>query len=66
VDLYLGAGAYFLDDPAQVLASARPSPDRSVPIDLTFDAGVRMVTNVGVFGFGVSNWLGLFPTELRP
>ena len=66
VDLYLGAGAYFLDDPAQVLASARPAPDRSLPIDLTFDAGVRMVTNVGVFGFGVSNWLGLFPTELRP
>ncbi len=66
VDLYLGAGAYFLDDPAQLLASARPPLDRSLPIDLTFDAGLRMVTNVGVFGFGLSNWLGLFPTELRP
>ncbi len=66
VDLYVGAGAYWLDDPAQLLASAQPPVDRSWPIDLTFDAGIRMVSNVGVFGFGVSNWLGLFPTELRP
>jgi outer membrane protein insertion porin family len=66
VDLYLGAGFYLLDDPAQLAAAARPRPDRTIPLDLTFDGGVRVVTNVGVFGFGISNWLGLFPTELRP
>lgn len=66
VDLYLGAGLYYLDDPSQLLARAAPRRDRSLPLDLTFDAGVRVVTNVGVFGFGLSNWLGLFPTELRP
>lgn len=66
VDLYLGAGLYYLDDPAQLLARAAPRRDRTVPLDLTFDAGVRVVTNVGVFGFGLSNWLGLFPAELTP
>ncbi len=66
VDLYLGAGVYYLDDPSQLLARSAPRRDRTLPIDLTFDAGVRVVTNVGVFGFGLSNWLGLFPTELRP
>jgi hypothetical protein len=66
VDLYLGAGLYYLDDPSQLLARSAPRRDRTLPIDLTFDAGVRVVTNVGVFGFGLSNWLGLFPAELRP
>jgi hypothetical protein len=66
VDLYLGAGLYLLDDPAQLAAAARPRTDRTVPLDLTFDGGVRVVTNVGVFGFGLSNWLGLFPAELHP
>jgi hypothetical protein len=66
VDLYLGAGLYYLDDPAQLAAVARPRRDRSLPIDLTFDGGARVVTSVGVFGFGLSNWLGLFPTELHP
>ncbi len=66
VDIYLGAGAYYLDDPSQLLASARPRTDRSLPVDLTVDAGIRLVTTVGVFGFGLSNWLGLFPAEVRP
>ena len=66
VDLYLGAGVYYLDEPSQLLARSTPRRDRTLPIDLTFDAGVRVVTNVGVFGFGLSNWLGLFPAELHP
>ncbi|HEX7667181.1 MAG TPA: hypothetical protein VF407_21770, partial [Polyangiaceae bacterium] len=40
----------------------------TVPIDLTFNAGLRIETSAGGFVFGVSNFLGFIPVrgQARP
>ncbi|MCA9575995.1 MAG: BamA/TamA family outer membrane protein [Polyangiales bacterium] len=56
---YFNLGAYLLAD-LQDLQFAVPGLDGAsrIPIDLTFDIGIRLDTSVGVFQFGFSNLLG--------
>ncbi len=59
VDLFLGGGLYFLASRRDLEVSI-PGYDgfSSIPIDLTFDFGVRIDTDVGVFQVAFSNLLG--------
>lgn len=56
---YVNVGTYLLAD-LQDLQFAVPGLRGAsrVPIDLTFDIGVRLDTSIGVFQFGFSNLLG--------
>jgi len=56
---YFNIGTYLLAD-IQDLEFAVPGFDGAsrVPIDLTFDLGIRLDTSIGVFQFGFSNLLG--------
>jgi hypothetical protein len=59
---YVNLGAYVLAD-VQDLEFAVPGFEGAsrIPIDLTFDLGIRLDTSVGVFQFGFSNLLGFIP-----
>ena len=61
VDAYFAVGVYSLAD-FRDLRVAIPGYEglSRVPMDLTFDLGVRADTNVGVFQVGFSNFLGFF------
>jgi hypothetical protein len=63
IQAYATVGLYALADilDLQVTIPGFEGADR-VPIDLTFDAGLRFDTTFGVFQVGVSNFLG-FVTE---
>jgi hypothetical protein len=52
-DLYVGAGVFGL--------GSREAFDREVPIDLMFDAGLRLDTEIGIFELGLANGLGRIP-----
>ncbi len=56
---YVAVGTYLLAD-LQDLQFAVPGFEGAsrIPIDLTFDLGIRLDTSVGVFQFGFSNLLG--------
>jgi hypothetical protein len=56
---YFNVGTYLLAD-LQDLQFAVPGLNGAsrVPIDLTFDVGIRLDTSIGVFQFGFSNLLG--------
>lgn len=58
--IYALAGAYVLSDP-ELLGRVVPGYDAgtSFPIDLTFDLGLRLETDIGVFELGFSTLLGL-------
>lgn len=59
IDAYLGAGVYALTD-LNELRVAIPGYEgfSQYPIDLTFDLGIRMDTDVGLFQIGFSNIIG--------
>jgi outer membrane protein insertion porin family len=60
VDLFGRFGVYGLANDATFDAGARGYTGLStVPVDLTFNAGVRIDTQAGGFVFGVSNLIGL-------
>ncbi len=58
VDLFGGFGVYGLADDA-TFSAPRYTGFSAIPIDLTFNAGVRIDTQAGGFVFGVSNLVGL-------
>ena len=58
VDLFGGAGVYGLANDATFSAPGYTGFS-AIPIDLTFNAGVRIDTQAGGFVFGVSNLVGL-------
>ena len=62
IDLFGSAGLYGLANPADFVA---PAPGYSglatVPVDLTFNLGLRIDTQAGGFVLGVSNLVGLAP-----
>lgn len=62
VDAYLRGGVYALANREDVRL-AIPGYDGAsrVPVDLTFDLGVRADTSVGVFSFGISTLVGFLP-----
>ncbi len=67
VDLFGAFGVYGVCD-----ADAITNPPRGyegfakVPIDLTFNLGLRADTALGGFLFGVSNWVGFLPVRGAP
>ncbi|MDP9148511.1 MAG: BamA/TamA family outer membrane protein, partial [Myxococcota bacterium] len=62
VDLFGGMGLYAIANEADITHHARGySGLATVPVDLTFNAGLRVDTQVGGFTFGISNLLGLIP-----
>lgn len=59
LDAYFLAGVYALMARRDVTVAIPGYTGFSrIPIDLTFDLGVRMDTSIGVFQFGISNVLG--------
>ncbi|MBK8171479.1 MAG: BamA/TamA family outer membrane protein [Sandaracinaceae bacterium] len=59
LDAYAAVGVYALMGRRDVsVAIPGYTGFSQIPIDLTFDLGVRMDTSVGVFQFGISNVLG--------
>lgn len=60
LNAYFNIGVYTLLDPDDVTIALEGFDGASrVPIDLTFDVGLRFDSRVGVFQFGFSNILGL-------
>jgi outer membrane protein insertion porin family len=60
VDFFASAGVYGLANEADFVTPPRGYRGFStIPIDLTFNAGLRIDTQVGGFVFGVSNLVGL-------
>lgn len=62
IDFYVGAGLFLLAD-VRDLEVSRPgySGLARVPLDVTFDVGFRVDTEVGVFVLSMSNLAGLIP-----
>lgn len=62
VDAYVGAGFYAMSDRRDLIVGGVPGYTgwARVPVDLTFDVGIRMDTVVGTFQFGLSSALGFF------
>ncbi len=59
IDGYLGAGLYALADRRDLaIGISREDGVTRIPIDLTFDFGVRIDTSVGMFQVGFSTLLG--------
>lgn len=58
---YVGAGLYFISSHEHLQIST-PGYEgaEAVPVDLTFDLGLRADTSVGVFQLGLSTLLGFF------
>jgi outer membrane protein insertion porin family len=64
VDLFGSFGVYGLANEADFVNPARGYRGfATVPIDLTFNAGLRIETQAGGFVFGVSNLAGLIPVR---
>jgi outer membrane protein insertion porin family len=64
VDLFASFGVYGLANEADLVNPARGYQGfATVPIDLTFNAGLRIETQAGGFVFGVSNLVGLIPVR---
>jgi outer membrane protein assembly factor BamA len=62
VDLFASVGIYGLANEADLLSHARGYQGfGTVPIDLTFNAGLRIDTQAGGFVLGLANVLGLLP-----
>ncbi|WP_394840055.1 BamA/TamA family outer membrane protein [Pendulispora rubella] len=64
IDLFGSVGLYGLTDDLNL----RQPPSgysgfSKVPIDLTFNAGLRIETNVGGFAFGIANLVGFIPVR---
>jgi len=60
IDLFGSLGVYGLANEADILDAPRGYAGfATVPIDLTFNAGLRIDTQVGGFVFGLSNLVGL-------
>jgi hypothetical protein len=59
-DLFLGAGIWSLADREDYLVRAGTVRD-NLPLDLVFDAGLRVDTEIGVFELTVANALGRVP-----
>jgi outer membrane protein assembly factor BamA len=64
VDFFGSFGVYGLANEADLVNPARGYRGlRTVPIDLTFNAGLRIETQAGGFVFGISNLVGLIPVR---
>jgi outer membrane protein assembly factor BamA len=64
VDFFTSAGAYAVADGRDITQPARGySGFATVPIDLTFNLGLKIDTNAGAFTLGVSNLLGFIPVR---
>jgi outer membrane protein insertion porin family len=62
VDLFASAGVYGLCNQQDLVDPARGySGFATVPIDFTFNLGVKLDTSAGGFTFGISNFLGFIP-----
>ena len=62
VDLFASFGVYAIANEADIVNHPRGYTGfGTVPVDLTFNAGLRIDTRVGAFVFGISNILGLIP-----
>jgi outer membrane protein insertion porin family len=59
-DLFVGAGLWGLLDADDAPAVASSSW-RKLPVDMFFDAGIRIDTDVGAFEFTIANALGRLP-----
>jgi outer membrane protein insertion porin family len=67
VDVFAGAGIYGVANPEDITLPARGySGLRTVPVDLTFNLGLRVDTAAGGFAFGISNFLGFIPVRGAP
>ncbi len=55
--IFANAGLYLLAD-SEIFLRPTPGYVVSVPLDLTFDAGVRIETAIGVFSIGLSTLFG--------
>ncbi|MBV9946929.1 MAG: BamA/TamA family outer membrane protein [Myxococcales bacterium] len=66
VDFFASFGAYGLANDQDLVAHARGYSGLAVlPLDLTFNAGLRIDTQAGGFVFGVSNLVGLGLVPVR-
>ncbi|MEO8800488.1 MAG: BamA/TamA family outer membrane protein [Polyangiaceae bacterium] len=68
-DFFMSGGLYGVADDRDLIDHPRGySGIGTVPIDLTFNAGLRIETSAGGFVFGVSNFLGFIPVrgQARP
>ncbi|HWL86958.1 MAG TPA: BamA/TamA family outer membrane protein, partial [Polyangiaceae bacterium] len=64
VDLFGSFGVYGVTDDLNLQQPPRGyGAFSSVPIDLTFNAGLRIETSAGGFAFGISNLLGFIPVR---
>jgi outer membrane protein assembly factor BamA len=64
VDFFGSFGVYGLANQADLVNHARGySGFATIPIDLTFNAGLRIETQAGGFVLGVSNLIGLLPVR---
>ncbi len=64
VDFFTSAGIYGVANAIDLTQHARGySGLATVPIDLTFNAGLRIETSAGGFTLGVSNFLGFVPVR---
>ncbi len=68
-DFFTSAGLYGVANEEDILDHARGySGFATVPVDFTFNTGLRIETSAGGFVFGVSNFLGFLPirSNARP
>jgi outer membrane protein insertion porin family len=64
VDFFGSTGVYAVADPADLTQPPRGySGFHRVPLDLTFNAGLRIETSVGGFAFGISSLIGFIPVR---
>jgi outer membrane protein assembly factor BamA len=62
VDFFTSAGAYAVADGRDITSPARGYTGfATVPLDLTFNLGLKIDTQAGAFTLGVSNLLGFIP-----
>jgi outer membrane protein insertion porin family len=64
VDIFGAAGIYALAKDRDLIQPPRGySPVGAVPLDITFNLGVRIDTSAGGLTFGISNFLGFLPVR---
>jgi outer membrane protein assembly factor BamA len=62
VDVFGASGVYLLSREKEWRLPPRGYDGfRAIPVDLTFNLGVRADTSVGAFSFGISNFIGFLP-----
>jgi outer membrane protein assembly factor BamA len=59
-DFFINVGLILLTSRAELRLRDRPLSE-SIPVDLTFDLGLRLDTRIGVFRFSLGNALGRIP-----